>query len=60
MEHLITGIQQCGIGTRDAHEAALYYKELFGMDTLLFDDTAEAKLMTAPAMTSTNDVRSLL
>jgi catechol 2,3-dioxygenase-like lactoylglutathione lyase family enzyme len=42
----ITGIQQIGIGVRDAHEAMLYYKELFGMDVLIFNDVAEAKLMT--------------
>ena len=45
MESFITGIQQCGIGTHDAHEAALYYKSLFGLDALVFDDTAEAVLM---------------
>lgn len=45
MEHLITGIQQCGIGTKDAHEAALFYKNLLGMKCLVFDDVAEATLM---------------
>lgn len=45
MENLITGIQQCGIGTHNAHEAALYYKKLFGLNALVFDDTAEAVLM---------------
>ncbi len=43
--NFITGIQQIGIGTTDAYEAAKYYADLFGMQTLLFDDTAEAKLM---------------
>ncbi|MBC7868113.1 MAG: VOC family protein [Gloeobacteraceae cyanobacterium ES-bin-316] len=47
MQDLITGIQQCGIGTNNAHEAALYYKDLFGLDALVFDDTAEASLMKA-------------
>ena len=42
----IAGIQQCGIGVADAMEAALYYKELLGFDCLVFDDTAEASLMT--------------
>lgn len=42
----ISGIQQCGIGVADAVEAAVYYKELLGFDCLVFDDTAEAKLMT--------------
>lgn len=45
MEHLISGIQQCGIGTKDAHEAALFYKNLLGMKCLLFDDIADASLM---------------
>lgn len=47
MQNLITGIQQCGIGTPNAHEAALYYKSLFGLDAFVFDDTAEAVLMKA-------------
>jgi catechol 2,3-dioxygenase-like lactoylglutathione lyase family enzyme len=47
MENFITGIQQCGIGTTDAVAAAQFYKTLFGMDTLVFDDTAEAVLMKA-------------
>ena len=45
MSIFLTGIQQAGIGTDDAKEAALYYRNLFGFDTLLFDDTAEATLM---------------
>lgn len=43
---LITGIQQIGIGTADAGEAALYYSELMGFTALVFDDVAEATLMT--------------
>lgn len=46
MHQAITGIQQVGIGVTDADEAKLLYKELFGMDVLLFDDKAEANLMT--------------
>lgn len=42
----ITGIQQIGIGVTDAAGAARRYRELFGMDTLVFDDTSEASLMT--------------
>ncbi len=45
MNALISGIQQAGIGVRDAEEAAKYYKEIFGFDCLVFDDTAEASLM---------------
>ncbi len=46
MHNFITGIQQIGIGVTDADEAARYYKRLFGMDVLVFDDRAEASLMT--------------
>lgn len=46
MKELITGIQQVGIGVTDADEAKVLYRELFGMDVLVFDDCAEASLMT--------------
>ncbi|MEO7960234.1 MAG: VOC family protein, partial [Ginsengibacter sp.] len=47
MKHLITGIQQAGIGVSDCTSAISYYKELFGMNILIFDDTANADLMTS-------------
>jgi catechol 2,3-dioxygenase-like lactoylglutathione lyase family enzyme len=43
---MITGIQQIGIGVKNADEAKHVYKGLFGMDTLIFDDKADASLMT--------------
>ena len=43
---LITGIQQVGIGVTNADEAKLLYKSLFGMDVVIFEDEAEASLMT--------------
>ncbi len=46
MNSLITGIQQVGIGVTDAQKAKHYYKNLFGMDVLVFEDRAEASLMT--------------
>lgn len=46
MKDLITGIQQVGIGVTDADEAKHFYKDLFGMDVLIFEDRAEASLMT--------------
>jgi catechol 2,3-dioxygenase-like lactoylglutathione lyase family enzyme len=46
MANLITGIQQVGIGVTDADQAKYLYKELFGMNVLIFDDKAEASLMT--------------
>ncbi len=42
----ITGIQQVGIGVVNADQAKYLYRELFGMNVLVFDDEAEAKLMT--------------
>jgi catechol 2,3-dioxygenase-like lactoylglutathione lyase family enzyme len=42
----ISGIQQVGIGVRDAHQALHHYKQIFSMETLVFDDTSEASLMT--------------
>lgn len=46
MKNLISGIQQVGIGVSDAGEAKFLYKDLFGMDVLIFEDKAEASLMT--------------
>lgn len=46
MSELISGIQQVGIGVEDASHAKYLYRDLFGMDVLIFDDEAEASLMT--------------
>lgn len=43
---LIAGIQQVGIGVPDAWKAFLWYNQNFGLDVPVFDDVAEAKLMT--------------
>ncbi len=45
MHPFITGIQQAGIGVQDASEAKYLYRDLFGMNVLLFDDVADASLM---------------
>ncbi|TDO28842.1 VOC family protein [Sediminibacterium goheungense] len=42
-----TGIQQVGIGVTDAEDAKYLYRDLFGMNALVFDDRAPAGLMTA-------------
>ncbi len=42
----ITGIQQVGIGVVNADQAKYLYRDLFGMDVLVFDDEAKANLMT--------------
>jgi len=41
----ICGIQQIGIGVKDAREAWKWYRSAFGMDISVFEDTATAKLM---------------
>ena len=46
MAHYITGIQQAGIGVTDAVKAKFLYRDLFGMDALIFEDRAAATLMT--------------
>lgn len=46
MEQYISGIQQVGIGTEDAEAYFQWSKNVFGFDVRLFDDKAEAALMT--------------
>ena len=45
MSELISGIQQVGIGVRNAQEAFSWYNKTFGLNVPLFDDVAEATLM---------------
>lgn len=42
----ISGIQQIGIGVPDETAAFEWYKEVFGMDVRMFQEAAEAPLMT--------------
>ncbi len=46
MTQLITGIQQVGIGVSNCNEAKYFYRDVFGMSTLIFDDISTADLMT--------------
>lgn len=46
MHDYIAGIQQIGIGVRDAGVAMQQYRDLFGLEALVFDDIAKAELMT--------------
>jgi catechol 2,3-dioxygenase-like lactoylglutathione lyase family enzyme len=46
MSQVLTGIQQVGIGVSDIDEAWKWYRTAFGTDVPVFDDEAEAKLMT--------------
>ena len=43
---IINGIQQIGIGTRDANSSFTWYRKHLGFDIKVFDDEATAKLMT--------------
>ncbi|WP_296699248.1 VOC family protein [Algoriphagus sp.] len=42
----INGIQQVGIGVKDANKAWEWYRKVFKMDVPIFQDSAEAGLMT--------------
>ena len=46
MNQYINGIQQAGIGVSNAAEAKFLYRDLFGMNALVFEDKATAGLMT--------------
>lgn len=41
-----TGVQQIGVGTRNCEEAFNWYRKHLNMDVPIFDDAAEAPLMT--------------
>lgn len=43
---IISGIQQVGIGVKNAKEAWKWYRKYFGMDVPVFEDAATASLMT--------------
>lgn len=45
MKKNICGIQQVGVGVKNAKEAWKWYRNAFGMDIRVFEDTATAKLM---------------
>jgi catechol 2,3-dioxygenase-like lactoylglutathione lyase family enzyme len=45
MTHIISGIQQVGIGVKDVNAAFAWYNRMFGMDIPVFEEAAEATLM---------------
>jgi catechol 2,3-dioxygenase-like lactoylglutathione lyase family enzyme len=45
MSHIISGIQQVGIGVSNVNEAFKWYNQRFGMDIPVFEEAAEANLM---------------
>ncbi len=46
MKKIISGIQQMGIGVPDVPEIWRWYRKFFGVNVRLFEDAAEAPLMT--------------
>ncbi len=46
MESFITGVQQAGIGVPDIDKYWPWYSKIFGLSVAIFDDKAEAALMT--------------
>ncbi len=46
MSFIISGIQQIGVGIPDVHNAWAWYRKHFGMDVPVFEEQAEAALMT--------------
>ena len=46
MQEYISGIQQVGIGVKNAAHCLKDYAQMFNMNALVFDDTSEASLMT--------------
>ncbi|MDX1651460.1 MAG: VOC family protein [Brumimicrobium sp.] len=46
MAKLICGIQQMGIGVPDVQEIWKWYRKFFGVDVRIFEEAAEAPLMT--------------
>jgi len=45
MGHIISGIQQVGIGNSNVHEAFKWYRQHFGMDIPILDERSEANQM---------------
>jgi catechol 2,3-dioxygenase-like lactoylglutathione lyase family enzyme len=60
MNELITGIQQVGIGVTDIDTAWTFYRSHFCMDVPVFDDEAEAGLMTRYTGNEIHSRRALL
>lgn len=45
MSYIISGIQQMGVGVKDADQAWAWYRRYFGADIPIFEERAEAALM---------------
>ena len=60
MSELLTGIQQVGIGVRDVDASFYWAHRMFDFDIPVFDDEAEAKLMTRYTGGEVHSRRALL
>lgn len=60
MSQLITGIQQVGIGVTDIDTKWKIYRNAFGTDISVFDDVAEASLMTSYTNDEVHSRRAVL
>lgn len=60
MGFLISGIQQVGVGVRDAEKAWAWYRKNFGMDVPVFKDRATASLMTRYTGNQSHDRYAIL
>jgi len=58
--NLISGIQQMGIGVTDVAKGFELYKQAFGMNVRMFDDTGTAKLMLPYTNHQPQDRRAIL
>jgi catechol 2,3-dioxygenase-like lactoylglutathione lyase family enzyme len=58
--NLISGIQQMGIGVTDVAQGFEFYKQAFGMNVRMFDDTGTAKLMLPYTNGQPQDRRAIL
>lgn len=60
MKQIITGIQQVGIGVEEIETAWKWYRTWFGTDVPVFDDEADAELMTRYTGGSVQSRRAVL
>ncbi len=60
MTNLISGIQQVGIGVMNAQESFQWYNKNLGLNVPLFDDVAEATLMTKYTKGNVRQRRAIL
>ena len=58
--NLISGIQQMGIGVTDVAKGFEFYKQAFGMNVRMFDDTGTAELMLPYTNGQPQDRRAIL